>query len=144
MTRLLIAVLLFACVPLTAMAESMAKVGPWDVHYMAFRSTFVKPEIARKYDLERSRYKAIVNISALASDDPQKAAQRVELSGYATNPIGSRQQLEFSEVIEGDAIYYLAQINYTNLEIIRFTLTIKAEGEPARELKFQQQFYADD
>ena len=39
--------------------------GPWQVHYIAFPSTFIQPQIAQTYGLERSGYKGIVNISIL-------------------------------------------------------------------------------
>ena len=41
------------------------ELGPWQVHYIAFPSTFIQPQIAKAYDLERSGYKGIVNISIL-------------------------------------------------------------------------------
>ena len=41
------------------------ELGPWQVHYIAFPSTFIQPQIAKAYELERSGYKGIVNISVL-------------------------------------------------------------------------------
>jgi len=135
---------LFAALMLTsvsAVAETKQLLGAWEVHYSAFRSTFIAPEIARQYDIERSRYLALVNISVLDRDT--KVAQRASLSGYATNGIGNRLPLEFTEVVEGDAVYYLAQAAYTNLETLRFTIEVRADGE-TQELRFSQQFYADE
>ncbi|MEX1220956.1 MAG: DUF4426 domain-containing protein [Idiomarina sp.] len=135
--------LLISLVPFAAQAETQQRLGPWEVHYSAFRSTFIKPEIARQYDLQRSRYLAVINISVLAAEQAGKPAQSVDVSGYATNGIGNRLQLDFNEVKEGEAIYYLAQTSFTNIEVLRFTITI-ADGENTQELKFQQRFYADE
>ncbi|HCP98171.1 MAG TPA: DUF4426 domain-containing protein, partial [Pseudoalteromonas sp.] len=89
------------------------ELGPWQVHYIAFPSTFIQPQIAKAYDLERSGYKGIVNISIL-KNDADKAAQKATLQGTAKNLLGNKQTLNFKEVVEGDSIYYLAQVDYTN------------------------------
>lgn len=125
----------------SVVAETKQQLGAWEVHYSAFRSTFIAPEIARQYGIERSRYMALVNISVLDKDT--KVAQQASLTGYATNGIGNRLPLEFEQVIEGDAIYYLAQAAYTNLETLRFTIQVNADGD-TQELRFSQQFYADE
>ncbi|MFM4989919.1 DUF4426 domain-containing protein, partial [Aeromonas veronii] len=44
-------------------AEQMKELGPWLVHYNAFNSSFLTPEVAKAYGLERSRYNAIINIA---------------------------------------------------------------------------------
>jgi hypothetical protein len=115
--------------------------GPWQVHYIAFPSTFIQPNIAKAYGLERSGYKAIVNISVL-KDSKDTPAQKVKISGDARNLLGNKQQLEFKEVVEGDSIYYLAQIDINNEEIQRFTVNI-SQGNNHQVLNFQQKFYVD-
>ena len=85
------------------------ELGPWQVHYIAFPSTFIQPQIAKTYDLERSGYKGIVNISIL-KNDTDKTAQKATLQGTAKNLLGNKQTLNFKEVVEGDSVYYLAQV----------------------------------
>ena len=114
--------------------------GPWEVHYIAFPSTFIQPSIAKNYDLDRSPNKGIINISVLKNSD--KTAQTATLTGTARNLLGNKKQLEFKEVVEGDAIYYLAQIDYSNEEIYRFDIEINQNGQ-VQTLKFQQKFYVD-
>ncbi|KPH91217.1 DUF4426 domain-containing protein [Pseudoalteromonas sp. S1610] len=117
------------------------ELGPWQVHYIAFPSTFIQPQIAKAYDLERSGYKGIVNISIL-KNDADKAAQKATLQGTAKNLLGNKQTLNFKEVVEGDSIYYLAQVDYTNEEILRFEIEIQ-QGNQFQTLKFKQKFYVD-
>ena len=117
------------------------ELGPWQVHYIAFPSTFIQPQIAKAYDLERSGYKGIVNISIL-KNNADKAAQKATLQGIAKNLLGNKQTLNFKEVVEGDSIYYLAQVDYTNEEILRFEIEIQ-QGNQFQTLKFQQKFYVD-
>lgn len=114
--------------------------GPWEVHYIAFPSTFIQPSIAKNYDLDRSPNKGIINISVLKNSD--KTAQTATLTGTARNLLGNKKQLEFKEVVEGDAIYYLAQIDYSNEEIYRFDIEINQNGK-VQTLKFRQKFYVD-
>ncbi|KYL36811.1 MULTISPECIES: DUF4426 domain-containing protein [Pseudoalteromonas] len=117
------------------------ELGPWQVHYIAFPSTFIQPQIAKTYDLERSGYKGIVNISIL-KNDTDKTAQKATLQGTARNLLGNKQSLNFKEVVEGDSVYYLAQVDYTNEEILRFEIEIQ-QGNQFQTLKFQQKFYVD-
>ena len=117
------------------------ELGPWQVHYIAFPSTFIQPQIAKTYGLERSGYKGIVNISIL-KNDTDKTAQKATLQGTARNLLGNKQSLNFKEVVEGDSVYYLAQVDYTNEEILRFEIEIQ-QGNQFQTLKFKQKFYVD-
>ncbi|HCH69830.1 MAG TPA: DUF4426 domain-containing protein [Colwellia sp.] len=123
-------------------AENMKKLGSMDVHYMAIGSTFFTPEIAKVYGITRSRYNGLINISVLDNTKPGNPAKTVSISGKAKNNLGQFKTIEFSEVTEGDAIYYLAQIKYSNEETIHFTLSIN-DGKEQQTLKFSQKFYVD-
>lgn len=125
-----------------ANAENMKKLGSMDVHYMAIGSTFFTPEIAKVYGITRSRYNGLINISVLDNTKTGKPAKTVSISGKAKNNLGQFKVVEFTEVKEGDAIYYLAQIKYSNEETIHFTLAIN-DGEELQTLKFSQKFYVD-
>lgn len=120
-------------------AEQMKELGPWLVHYNAFNSSFLTPEVAKAYGLERSRYNAIINI---AVQDKQKVAQAVGITGEAKNLTGTIRTLSFQEVKEGDAIYYLATLPYRNEDTYQFTLKIMGGGQQ-QNLTFQQTFYVD-
>ncbi|RUO60490.1 DUF4426 domain-containing protein [Pseudidiomarina insulisalsae] len=122
------------------MAQQSQRLGPWEVHYNAFNSTLLRPEMAQQYGLERSPTLATVNIAVLAAEKPGKPAQQVEISGIVRNPLSVEQKLEFDEVIEGEAVYYLAQVPFTNLETLRFFITIK-QGNQAQELRFSEEFW---
>lgn len=126
----------------SASAENMKKSANLNIHYIALGSTFLTPEIARAYDIERSRYNGLVNISVLDNSQPGTPAQSVTLTGKARNNVGQLKSLEFTEVKEGDAIYYLAQVNYANEETIHFDINIVSKGKQ-HQLKFSQTFYVD-
>lgn len=121
-------------------AEQSKRLGPWEVHYNAFNSTLLRPEMAREYELERSSTLATINIAVLAAEKPGKPAQQVTIEGYSMNALSMQQPLAFREVVEGEAVYYLAQTSFTNLETLRFFITIKKDDE-VQELRFSEEFW---
>lgn len=123
-------------------AEQMKKLGDWDVHYIALGSTFITPEIAKIYGIERSKYKGLINISVLDGRQKSKPAVQVTMSGSAKNLIGQKQTLEFKEIIEGDAIYYIAQLDYINEEIYNIEIKLNADRK-SQKLRFTQKFFVE-
>ncbi|MFT5756711.1 MAG: hypothetical protein ACI9LM_001431 [Alteromonadaceae bacterium] len=123
-------------------AQNMKKMGDINVHYMAIGATFLTPEIAKAYGIERSRYNGLVNISVLDNTQNNSPAKSVSLIGKARNNVGQLKSLVFREVKEGDAIYYLAEVNYANEETIHFDVQI-TDGSKKHNLKFSQKFYVD-
>jgi hypothetical protein len=123
-----------------ASAEQKTQLGPWDVHYIAMPSTLIDPAIAKAYQLERTKFQGLVNISVLKTAD--LSAQQVSIEGVAKNLLGQQKELVFREVVEGKAIYYLAQLPYRNEERFTFTLQIK-QGDVSQQLQFTHTFYVD-
>lgn len=132
---------LLMSISFTAHAEQMKKLGDWNVHYIALGSTFLTPEIAKAYGIVRSKYNGMVNISVLKANAGH-TAQNVNIRGTARNLIGHQKKLQFKEVVEGKAIYYIAQIDYDNEETFKFEVTIQ-QGSTSHDLTFSQQFFAD-
>lgn len=137
--RLVIALTLVS-LTFNASAEQKITKGNWDIHYIAFPSSFVKPDTAKQYNLQRSRYMAVVNISVL--DAASQEAQYVNVSGVAKNLLGQTKTLEFKRVVEGPAVYYLAQVGYRNEEIFNFSIDVQ-QGERTETIKFKNKFYTD-
>jgi hypothetical protein len=125
-----------------AFAENMKKMGTMQVHYMAINATFLTPKIAKAYNIERSRFNGLINISVLDDTKESTPAKSVIIQGKARNDLGQIKNLEFDEVKEGDAIYYLAQIKYSDEETFYFDITI-TDGKETQTLKFKQKFYVD-
>lgn len=128
------------CLTAMAVAEQKQQLGQWDVHYMVVSTTFLTPEVAKANDISRSRYNALVNISVLNSDNQK--AQNLALMGSARNLLGTEKQLNFKQVVEGEAIYYLATLPYRDQETYRFSINIR-QGNDQQTLKFQQKLYVD-
>jgi len=137
-TILLMSTLLFSA---TTNAEQYKSLGSFEVHYIALPSTFIQADTASKYKIKRSENNGLINISILDKKDGNKAVKSV-LNGTGKNLIGQTHQLNFIEVKEGDAIYYLAEYPFTNEEIVNFTININANNE-SKTLKFQHKFYVE-
>ena len=124
----------------SSLAENMKKMGHWEVHYIALDSTFITPEIAKAYHIQRSRFNGLINISILDTSKTNKPAMEVAIKGQAHNAIGQFQDLEFRKVTEGEAIYYLSNIGFRNSEKYFFEIEIN-DGKKTRTLTFSQTFY---
>ena len=124
-----------------ATAEQFKEFANLEVHYIAIPSTFIQPAIATLYKIKRSKNNGLLNISILDTKQKNKALTAV-LTGTGKNLIGQTQQLVFTQIKEGDAIYYLAEYPYTNEEIVNFDINIKTETK-SNTLKFQHKFYVD-
>ncbi|WP_434926824.1 DUF4426 domain-containing protein [Shewanella sp. HL-SH8] len=126
-----------------AQAEQKQQVGNFDIHYMALNSTFITPTIAKTYGIERSRYNGIINIAVLDTSQEGNPAVAVEISGIANNLLDAKMELNFKEIREGDAIYYIAQVPYRDDQEINFSIAIKHAKKLNTSLKFKQKFYVD-
>lgn len=145
MTRLILPV--FSALLLLFSSASFAgqskDIGSLEVHYSAFNSTFIPPDIAKTYALKRSGVHAILNIAILDKAQAGKPATHATLTGEARNLLGTKKPLTFREIREGDAIYYLAELKFANEENYTFTIDINAAGNRSGKLTFNQVFYAD-
>jgi len=124
-------------------AEQKQKVGNFDIHYVAFGSTFLTPSIAKSYGIKRSSYTGIINVSVLDTSQDGNPPVAVEISGIANNLLDARINLAFREIREADAIYYVAEVPYRDDQEINFKLAIKYQNKLNTQLKFKQKFYVD-
>ena len=119
--------------------------GDYEVHFSAFNSTFITPEIASAYKLQRGPRNGIVNISVRnVKDSKTGKATTASLEGESVNLLSQSSKLKFREVREGDAIYYLAGFRFSNEEMLKFTIRLKPGGTGKTEtFEFRRQFYED-
>ncbi|MFD2178728.1 DUF4426 domain-containing protein [Veronia pacifica] len=128
----------------TAVSAGQSKdIGSLEVHYSAFPSTFIPAAVAKHYGIQRSRYNAVINISVLDKSSPGKPAVNSFVEGTAKNLLGTTKKLLFREVVEGDAIYYLAEVGYANEETYNFEINVNSSGKSSGKLRFKQKFYTD-
>ncbi|MEN2507188.1 DUF4426 domain-containing protein [Stutzerimonas stutzeri] len=126
---------------LPAVAERKHSVGEHDVHYSAFNSSFLQPDIAAAAGLVRSKTQGVVNVSVLKAGKPVAA----QVSGSVKNLLGQDYPLTFKQLKEGDeAIYYLAQFPFESREVLRFNLNVRPSGAAPIDFDFTQEFFPDE
>ncbi|VAW65441.1 hypothetical protein MNBD_GAMMA09-2977 [hydrothermal vent metagenome] len=136
--------LLFSLFSSGAFAEHSKVFGDYVVHYNAFRSDTLTPEIAKAYSLTRRNNRMVVNITVLKKNGDTTKPVKANVSGFASNLTGQVKDLEFKEILDGEAIYYLAQSQVSNRETLRFEVKITPSGEKlVAKVNFKQQFYTD-
>lgn len=139
MTRIAL-LLMSLCLSLPALAEQKQSYGDLDVHYSAFNSGFLQPEVAAATGLVRSKSQGVVNVAVLKAG----TASSAKVSGTVKNLLGQSTALSFKEVKEGKAIYYLAQFPFEQRETLRFTLNVTAADGVPHSFDFNQEFFPDE
>ncbi len=137
--------LLAALLPAAAAQAESETFGDYTVHYIAVNSTFIAPEIAAQYGIERNRRGAFLNIAVLKNNaDGSTTPVTAQVSGGKQNLMQQRGDIEFQEVREGTAIYYLGQFEFSNAELLRFSVDVQPEGQgSAHHLEWTTTLYAD-
>lgn len=123
-----------------AAAEQKQVFGDYEAHYGVVPTLFLEPEVAGRYGLTRGRDQALVNVSVLG---PGGLPVTAHVSGTVQDLLGQVRDLAFDEVVEGDAVYYLAVIHFDDLEVLRFAIEIGTPDGGAHDLTFQQKMYRE-
>lgn len=131
---------LLSAIAFPAAAEQFRSFDDVDVHYVVVNTLFLQPDVAARYGLVRGKDRAIVNLSVLQHDG---AALLGTVRGVTINLLGQRAPLEFKVTREGDAIYYIAELRFTDQDVLRFDLTIDVPDRAPMRLEFQQQMYVE-
>ncbi len=135
--------LVISLASLNSYAENSKEFGDYVVHYNAFRSDTISPEVAKQYDLARANNRILINIAVLKKvmNTTGKPTPSV-VTGHASNLTGQLKKLEFREIKEGTAIYYLAETKISDGEFLKFDLKVMPEGETkAARLRFNKRFF---
>ena len=120
------------------------QMGRFEVLYSIVNTTFVEPDTAAVYQLVRAKNRAFINI-----------AVREKLPGGGDRAVTAKIEgrcwdfyenvfLEFREIREGDAIYYIADFEFNDGEVRFFNLRLLPEGESrSQPLKFHQKIHEE-
>ena len=116
----------------------------YEVHFNAFNSSFVTPEVAAANDIIRSKVRALVNVAVFEINDDGKTAVPATLTGQASNLLGQMQTINFSPIKEGDALYYIGGFRFSEAERMTIKLSVRANpNTPVIETSFTQTFYTE-
>ena len=119
--------------------------GEYVLHFNAQRTDRLTADIARTYDIVRSKNRAMLNVSIIKKDE---ASPGIPVSGAvsatATNLTGQLKNLTLKEIREGSAIYYIGETQVAHSETLIFNIDATPINESSRfSVRFQKQFFAD-
>ena len=126
-------------------AATSADIGNYIVHFNAQSTDKLPPEVARAYNIVRSKNRAMLNVSIIRKSDstPVVAAVTVKASNL-TGQLKNVTMRKIEEPGETTAIYYIGDAAIANLETLIFDIGVNPEGEDGlSEVRFTRQFYVD-
>jgi Domain of unknown function (DUF4426) len=130
-------------ISIDAYSEQSKTFGDYEVHYVAYNSSFLSGDVAKIYGISRSKKQAVTVISIQHKDTAAVGIQG-DVSGGAMNLMQQLRRLDFEEIKEGKAIYYVSTFTFNHEENLTFKVdvTIAPTGK-THQLKWQQQFWRD-
>ncbi len=117
--------------------------GSYTLHYNAVSTDQISPEIAMAYGITRSPNRAMINVSILrknegAAGTPVRGAVVAEV----VNLTGQLKSLDMRQITEGEAVYYIGELNVANAETLLVTISATPEGEKrALNVRYKKQFF---
>jgi hypothetical protein len=137
--------ILFIALCSTVGAENSTHTGGYTIHHNALTTDNLPIQVANAYDIQRSKTRGLLNVSVLRDDlNGPGTPVRAEIIAVARTLYGQIRPMDMREVVEGEAIYYLADFPVAHREILNFDLEILPEGGryPLRA-NMRQEFYTD-
>ncbi len=117
-------------------------IGDHIVHFNALATDQLPPEVARAYNIVRSKNRAMLNVSVLREAD--NSAVTAVVTVKAVNLTGQLKNVTMRQINEGDAIYYIAEIPVANRETLVFDISVTPDGETVTsDVRFKRQFFTD-
>jgi hypothetical protein len=139
--RILSPLVLIALFAAGAYAQQSEMFGPFELHYSVVNTTFLEPEVAANYGITRGKKRAILNLAVREHVAGGTKARTMLIKGRTWDLI-QNQFLEFQEVREGQAIYYIAEFKFINEEWRFFEVDFRPEGaDETYTFKFKHQLY---
>jgi hypothetical protein len=141
--RLVLLLLAMLCGNSIAQAQQSEIFGPYELLYSVVNSTFLKPEVAANYGIVRGEQRAILNLAVREQTAPAGETLGMQLQGRTWDLI-QNQTLDFMEIREGKAHYYIADFKFINEEWRFFEVDFRPEGaEQTYTFKFKHQLYVE-
>lgn len=135
-----------ATVPKAQPAEAnSANIGDYVVHFSAQTTDQLAPDVARAYNILRSKNRAMLNVSIIRTADNQSVSGTVTVK--TVNLTGQLKNVTMRKIEEpGDsvAIYYIGETPVANRETLIFDITVMPEDQGrSYYVRFKREFYTD-
>lgn len=127
---------LAAMLPTQLFAAQYVDHNGYRIHYTTFSSMIIPSDVAALHDIVRAENRIVLNVSGIRDDKPVS----LEVAGLVTNLLNQQYNLEFEEVNESEAIYYLASHLALEQDILRFSLTVTLEDGDSVPISFLRRY----
>ena len=122
----------------TLRADQFVSWSGYEIHYATFSSLIIPSQVAEAHGIVRSRNRILTNLSIRQDGD----SIRADISGTSTNLLEQVTSMNFTEVVEQDTVYYLANQLINERDTIRFSINVKPEQiDKTYNLEFTRQYY---
>lgn len=138
-TMIVLLALVLANASARAQQQFETKSGDYTVYHSLFPSSFLQPNIASSYNITRARDRLVLNVSVThGSGGEEMRTQSAIVSGTRSDLIHT-QPIEFREIREKDAVYYIAEIRATSEAVFYFDLKVQPDPDrPPISVKFNK------
>lgn len=131
----------------TAQADTPVTVGDYTVHFSAFTTDTLQPNMAKAYNITRSKNRGMFTLSLMKKVNdvsPLGKAVRAKIEAKASNLSGQLRDFNVREIDEDNAVYYISVFHVTQGETLDFDIEITPlDGGKPFHVKFRQAFYTD-
>jgi hypothetical protein len=125
----------------TALAQQSKMFGPYELHYSVLNTTFLAPDVAATYGIVRGENRGILTLAVREHLAGGSETRPMLLQGRTWDLI-QNQDLDFVEIREGQAVYYIADFKFINEEWRFFEVTFRPEGaDQTYTFQFKHQLY---
>ena len=119
-----------------------ADIGDHIVHFSAQSTDQLSPEVARAYNIVRSKNRAMLSVSVLRESDSKPVPATVTVK--TVNLTGQLKNVTMRRINEQEAIYYIGEVPVANRETLIFDISITPEGtDKPSNVRFKREFYTD-
>jgi hypothetical protein len=145
MKKIISAISLLFFSAITYAQESFEYISPpYEVYYSVFNSTFVTPDVAKAYQLTRGKNIAMVNVSVRKNTDSGKNIEKRAVVNGTKSDLIHVIALDFIEIEEKGAIYYLASFKFNHKEALNFNIEVQPDRNKAPiNIKFRKALYQE-
>ncbi len=119
--------------------------GDYVVHFNAISTDQLTPEVAKTYNIVRSRNRALLNVSIIKKVEGSTGTPVPgSVAALVANDTGQVKDSNLREIREGDAVYYIADFAVSNAETLIFTVDVTPINETSRfSVRFTRTFYSE-
>lgn len=119
-----------------------ADIGAHVVHFSAQSTDELPPEIAKAYNILRSKNRAMLNVSVIRKADKTPVTAVVKVK--TVNLTGQLKNVTMRQINEQEAVYYIGETAVANRETLVFDISVTPEGEErVANVRFKREFYTD-